>query len=156
MCDVKAKAGVLLVGAVMMLAGCVTRPLGPTVAVFPSPSKPFEVFQDDQAICENYADHQIAGGAEAANNRAIGATVLGTALGAAVGAATGSGRGTAAGAAIGGVAGTGVGAGIASRSQYALQQRYNIAYSQCMYAKGNQVAGFSAPLAPPPLPPPRG
>jgi len=155
MVEVKAKAGIFLVGGFMLLAGCVAPPLGPTVAVLPSPNKPFTVFQDDQVGCEDYADRQIAGGAEAASDRAVGAAVLGTALGTAVGAATGRGRGAAAGAAFGGVVGTGVGAGIAGRSQYELQQRYNIAYSQCMYAKGNQVPGFTR-AAPPPPPPPQG
>jgi hypothetical protein len=36
---------------------------------------------------------------------------------------------------------------------YALQRRYDTAYEQCMYAKGNQIPGFApyyAPAAPPP------
>jgi hypothetical protein len=36
----------------------------------------------------------------------------------------------------------------------ALQQWYDMAYLQCMYAKGNRVPGvMSAPLPPPPFPP---
>jgi hypothetical protein len=34
------------------------------------------------------------------------------------------------------------------------QQRYDLAYGQCMYAKGNQVPGFAAPTTSPPPPPP--
>ena len=45
-------------------------------------------------------------------------------------------------------------AGPANNAQGSLQQRYDVAYSQCMYAKGNQVPGFAAPGAPPPPPPP--
>ena len=31
-----------------------------------------------------------------------------------------------------------------------LQQRYHIACSQCMYARGNQVPGMHPPITPPP------
>ena len=34
-----------------------------------------------------------------------------------------------------------------------LQQRYDLAYSQCMYSRGNQVPGFQPSYAPPPPPP---
>jgi hypothetical protein len=37
-----------------------------------------------------------------------------------------------------------VGANETARGQYGLQQRYNIAYAQCMYSRGNQVAGYQA------------
>src|ERR1700687_5594009 len=107
MYEATAETGILVIGAITLLAGCVTRPLGPTVGVMPSPNKPFVVFQDDQAVCEHYADQQVTGGADAANNRAVGAVAIGTVLGTAVGAATGSGRGTAAGAATGAIIGTG-------------------------------------------------
>jgi hypothetical protein len=39
-----------------------------------------------------------------------------------------------------------------------VQQRYDVAYSQCMYSRGNQVPGYVQPpppaYAPPPPPPP--
>jgi hypothetical protein len=148
---------VLALGSVLMLAACATRPVGPMVRVLPAPYKPFEVFQRDHYECEQWADDQIAGRAEAANNRAVGAAVVGTALGAALGAAAGGGRGAGIGAAAGAVAGTAVGADRSQRSGYSLQRQYDIAYSQCMYARGNQVPGY-APLnnGPPPPPPPRG
>ena len=41
--------------------------------------------------------------------------------------------------------GTAIGAGPASQAQYSLQDRYNLAYAQCMYAKGNQVPGYLPP-----------
>jgi hypothetical protein len=63
------------------------------------------------------------------------------------------------GAAIG--AGTGLlfgGAANANASGYSsaqLQRQYDVAYLQCMYARGNQVPGYaSAPAVPPPPPPP--
>jgi hypothetical protein len=42
------------------------------------------------------------------------------------------------------------------RSRMSQQQRYNAAFEQCMYSKGNQVPGYYAPPAysPPPPPPP--
>ena len=135
--------------AVVLLAGCATRPVGPTVAVYPSPNKPFEVFQRDQFECGQYASSTVAGGEQAVNNNAIGATVVGSALGLALGAATGSGRVATEGAVAGGVVGAAVGANETARGQFGLQQRYNIAYSQCMYSRGNQVAGYR-PYGPPP------
>ncbi|MDE2475713.1 MAG: glycine zipper family protein [Alphaproteobacteria bacterium] len=138
--------------AIVMLAGCATRPLGPTVQVFPSPNKPFDVFQRDQFECGQYASAQVAGGAEAVNNNAVATTAVGTVLGLALGAATGSGRVATAGAVTGGVIGGAIGANETARGQAGLQGRYNIAYSQCMYSRGNQVPGF-AYAAPPPPPP---
>lgn len=144
--------------ALVLLAGCATRPLGPTVAVYPSPNKPFDVFQRDQFECGQYASSTVAGGAQAVNNNAVGATVVGSALGLALGAATGSGRAATVGAVAGGAVGAAVGADQTARGQAGLQQRYNIAYSQCMYSRGNQVAGYQG-YAPPPgyyPPPPAG
>jgi hypothetical protein len=138
----------------LMLAGCATTPMGPTVRVMPGPYKPFEVFQRDNFECLQYADVQVAGGAEAANNRAVGAAVIGTGLGLALGAATGDGSAATAGAVAGGAAGATIGAGMSDSANYSLQRRYDIAYAQCMYAKGNQVPGFARPRAVPPPPPP--
>ena len=106
----------------LMLAGCAMAPLGPTVRVMPGPYKPFEVFQRDQFECTQYADSMVAGQAEVANNRALGATVVG---------AAGS-----------------------DEANYPIQRRYDIAYAQCMYSKGNQVPGYARPRSLPPPPPP--
>lgn len=138
--------------AVLLLAGCATRPLGPTVQVFPAAYKPFDVFQRDQYECRQFASSETAGGAEAINNRAVGATAVGTALGLALGAATGNGRAATTGAVAGGVIGAAVGANETERGEFALQRRYNIAYAQCMYSRGNQVQGYQAYAAPPPPP----
>ena len=141
----------------VLLGGCVSQPMGPSIAVMPAPNKPFEVFQQDQGVCTQYADQQVAGGAQAANGNAVGTAVITTILGAGLGAAVGGGSGAAIGAASGAVAGTALGAGPAGADQYGLQQRYDIAYAQCMYAKGNQVPGYyyppSATSFPPPPPP---
>lgn len=143
-----------MLAAGLLLTGCATTPTGPMVRVMPAPNKPFEVFAQEQTDCEHYASDQVAGGAQAANNRALGATALGAVLGLGVGAATGSGRAATVGAATGGAIGAAVGANQSSYAGYSLQRRYDIAYSQCMYAKGNYVPGMMA-AAPPPPPPPR-
>ncbi|MCC7276169.1 MAG: glycine zipper family protein [Alphaproteobacteria bacterium] len=139
--------------AAALLAGCVTPPQGPQIAVMPPPYKPFAVFQEDQAICAQYAQSTVAGGAEAANNRQVGTAVVGTVLGAGVGAIVSGGRGAAIGAGTGAVVGTAVGSGPAANAQYGLQRRYDIAYGQCMYSRGNQVPGYPAVNSVPPPPP---
>ncbi len=144
--------------ALLLLDACVTQPMGPTVQVMPAPGKPFDVFQQDQAVCKQYADQQTAGGAQQANNQQVLAAGVGTVLGAGLGAAVGGGRGAAIGAGAGAVTGTAYGAGPAQYAQMSLQQRYDAAYSQCMYAHGNQVPGYYPPAPPPPgyAPPPPG
>ncbi len=144
------------VSLAILLAGCVQQPMGPRVAVMPAPNKPFEVFQQDQAVCTNWANQQTAGQAQDANNRAVGTAVIGTILGAGLGAAIGGGSGAAIGAASGALGGTALASGPAGAAQYDLQQRYDVAYSQCMYSKGNQVPGYRYNSALPPPPPPQG
>jgi len=139
-------------GAILLVAGCVTPPMGPTIPVMPAPNKPFSVFQRDQAGCMDYASRQVAGEAQAANNQQVLTGVAGTVLGAGLGAAVGGGRGAAIGASEGAIAGTVVGAGGAQQAQMSLQQRYDLGYAQCMYAAGNQVPGFAPAYAPPPPP----
>ena len=150
--------------AASLLAACATEPMGPTVQVLPAQNKPFEVFQQDQAVCKQYASQQVAGQADAANNRGVGAAVLTTALGAGLGAAIGGGHGAAIGAAGGGLVGADVGANQSGSADRSIQHQYNMAYSQCMYSKGDQVVNnqparvyYAAPppvyyQAPPPPP----
>ncbi len=159
---VKATA-VASIAMLMALSACVQAPMGPTVAVMPGPNKPFEAFNEDQAICRQFAEQQI-GGAQQAQNTATNQTLIGagvgTLLGAGLGAAVGGGRGAAIGAAAGAVGGTAVGASQAQNTNMTVQQRYDIAYEQCMYSRGNQVPGYVQPApayaAPPPPPPPPG
>jgi len=155
---------VLLLFALVMLSGCATMPTGPMVPVLPGPGKPFEVFQADDYACRQWAQQQIGGASpsQTANqNLATRATVgalAGAAMGAAIGAATGN---VAAGAAIGGGAGplggTAMGSNAGAASEYQLQRRYDMAYQQCMYAKGNQIPGVvrrpTRSYVPPPPPP---
>lgn len=146
------------VAVLMSVSACVEAPMGPTVAVMPGPNKPFSAFQEDQAVCRQFAEQQV-GGAQAAQNTATNQTLLGagigTLLGAGLGAAIGGGRGAAIGAGAGAIGGTAVGASQAQGTEMSVQRRYDIAYQQCMYSRGNQVPGYVAPAsaAPPPPPP---
>jgi len=126
---------------VLLLSACAAPPMGPRVAVMPPPNKPFDVFQQDDYACRGYAQQQVGGQAQAANNQAVGSALLGTVLGAGLGAAVGGGRGAAIGAAGGAVAGTAVGANQSQYAQGGIQRQYDVAYQQCMYSKGNQVGG---------------
>ena len=130
--------------SLVALSACATTPTGPMVRVMPGPDKPFEVFVQDQNECKAYASSQVSGEAERENNRAVGTAALTAAIGAALGAAVshnaGAGAGT--GAAVGAATGTAIGAGNSNEANYSIQRRYDIAYQQCMYAKGNQVPGY--------------
>jgi hypothetical protein len=154
----KIRTALLMTVTAGLIAGCVTPPMGPTVPVMPGQGKSLEAFQQDEAVCENYASQRTAGQAEAANNKAITEGVLGTALGAGLGAAIGGGRGAAIGAGSGAVVGTAVGANTSDWAQMSIQQRYDFAYAQCMQTKGDQVPNMGPrhPRRYPPPPPPPG
>ena len=161
-----------LATVILIVTGCVSMPSGPIVMVLPGTGLSFEQFRNDDAICQQYASFQVGGitTKQAGINSGVTSAVVGTALGAAAGGAIGGGGGAAIGAGSGLVAGSLVGTGIASNSMYSVQQRFDVAYIQCMYAKGHQVpvsGQFSgatphqsmtpAPNIPPPppgLPPP--
>ena len=133
----------------LVISGCATMPSGPSVMVLPPPGKSFEQFQTEDAVCRQWASQQIGlGPQEAANQNTAQGAVIGTAVGAGLGAAIGSVSGSAgAGAAIGAASGLliGASAGAENGRVYGLQaqRRYDIAYMQCMYAKGNNVPGMT-------------
>ena len=152
------------------LLGCATIPNGPSVMSLPGTGKSFDQFRIDDAVCRQFAYEQVGGvtGQQASQNSAVSSAVVGTALGAAAGAAIGSasgqmGAGAAIGAGSGLILGSAAGSGYAARSSYNVQRRYDNAYLQCMYAKGNRIpvyGGFTAParsapggwVSPPPPP----
>lgn len=139
----------------LLAAGCASQPTAPTVRVLPGPNKPFQVFQEEDAYCRQYASAQVAGDADKANNDTLLDTGIGAVGGAALGAVIGGGRGAAVGAGLGAGGGAAVGAGNGDRKQWSAQQRYNYGYEQCMYSKGNQIPGtYYVPQAAPPPPPP--
>ena len=124
----------------------VPPPRGPTVMALPPQGKSLTVFQQDDQQCRNHAAAAIGfvEPGQAGTQAAVGSAAVGTVLGAAAGAAIGAAAGNAgAGAAIGGatglVGGTAVGANNAAASEFDLQTRYNISYTQCMYSLGNTV-----------------
>jgi hypothetical protein len=145
-----------LAAGAILLAACAQIPNGPSVAVMPPPGKPFDLFVADDQLCRNYATQSIGGtnASQSAAASAVTSAAIGTALGAAVGLAAGGGSGAGTGAAIGAVGGTVVGMGQADVSRGAVQRRYDIAYQQCMYSRGNLLPGQSAggyrSLPPPP------
>ncbi len=149
---------------ILTVSGCATVPTGPSVSVMPGYGKSFEQFQADDAVCRQWAGRQIGQSTQQTINQntaggaAVG-TIIGAGLGAAIGAASGNaGTGAAIGAGSGLLLGTASGANAGRAYGYQAQRQYDIAYTQCMYAKGNQVPGVMAPARrystmPPPPPP---
>jgi hypothetical protein len=153
--------GISVVLVAALAAGCATVPAGPSVAVMPGSAKSFEQFQADDGACRQWAEGQAGDASRTfAENTTLGAvigTLVGAGLGAAIGAAAGNpGAGAAIGAGVGVVGGTASGANAGYYAGATVQQRYDAAYQQCMYAKGNQIPGARSVrrVAPPPPPPP--
>lgn len=156
----------LSAAASLLLAGCASVPSGPDVMALPGMGKNFEEFRVDDLLCRDFAFQQIGGRAreQAANEAALSSAAVGTAVGAIAGAAIGGRDGAGVGAGMGLIVGGTSGAGTAQSSVYGSQRRYDIAYVQCMYAKGHRVPvsgtytpGYTAaPTAMPPPPPPTG
>lgn len=157
---------------VYIVAGCAARdPAGPTVMVLPAKGEDFAVFQQHDTSCRQYAAEQTGRSpAQAGVARVLTGALVGTGLGAATGALIGSvsghaGGGTAIGAGAGLLAGSLLGSAHGRSAANATQNRYNIAYTQCMVGNGENIAPPVAPVAyapaasvvylPPPLPYPK-
>jgi len=165
----RAAAGGLLAALAalaLLAAGCATVPTGPSVLVLPGDSKDFDTFTVDDAICRDWAASRLGiDPGTAAADAGVRSAAIGTGVGAAAGAAIGAASGEAAeGAAIGAgtglLAGSAYGLGYGREAGWDAQERYDGAYLQCMYAKGNQVPMApgavptqAAPRATPPPPP---
>jgi hypothetical protein len=154
--------------ALLALGACVTLPSGPSMMSLPGTGKSFDQFRADDFECRQYANTQVGGTttAQAASGSGVGAAVIGTAVGAAAGALIDGSSGAGVGAGVGLLTGALIGSSTANASAYTLQHRYDIGYTQCMYAKGNKVpvSGRFASAAerpaprrytPPPPPSPR-
>jgi len=130
-----------------VIVGCATVPTGPSVMVLPPEGKPFEQFMAEDAICRQWAGRRIGlNPQETVNQNTTTGAVVGTVIGAGLGAAMGStsgdmGAGAAIGAASGLLIGTSAGADAGRVYGWEAQHRYDIAYMQCMYAKGNRIPG---------------
>ena len=148
------------VAVLFMLSACATIPNGPSVMVMPGTGKSFDQFRADDAYCRQFASNQIGG--TTANQNAIDSglksAAVGTAIGALAGAAMGGSHGAGVGAGVGLLAGSAAGAGAGQASGYTAQRRYDNAYIQCMYAKGDRVPVSGQLTSAPPhqaiLPPP--
>ena len=141
---------------VVAMVGCASTPVGPSLTVMPAPGKPFDVFQKDDQECRAYAQGSLNTTADDAAALSTAKTaVVGAALGALAGAVAGGGshKGAGTGAAIGMVGGAAVGATQGNDTGKEIQRRYDIAYQQCMYSKGNQVPGYSIQKPVQPTPP---
>jgi len=142
--------------AIIGLSACTTLPQGPTVQVMPAPGKPFEVFTQEDQQCRAYAASSSGTTSnDASVNNMAGSMALGTVVGAAAGALMGGHQGAGVGAGVGLLAGTAAGSGQSGYAGRDAQYRYNLAYEQCMYAKGNQVPGRSYMSPSTSYPPPR-
>ena len=128
-----ALAGTLVLGA------CAETPMGPTVPVMPGPNTSFSQFQNDQAVCRNFAGQAVQDQAQGANLRGLGTAALGTALGAGLGGAIGGGRGAGIGAAGGALGGAGLAARNTTNANVSIQAQYNNAFASCMFSLGNAV-----------------
>jgi hypothetical protein len=159
------KRTILCLGVLAFIAGCATPPpTGPSVMVLPGSGKSFDQFRFDDNECRQYSSQSIGGTtvADAQSNSAVKSAAVGTAIGAAAGGLMGGRSGAGVGAGIGLAGGALAGTGESQASGYTLQQRYDHAYQQCMYAKGHQIP-MAARYAPrqqarqiPPPPPPSG
>lgn len=153
---------------VALLAACaVTVPPParvPTVSVMPGKRQSFETFLLDEQRCRRHAASQgghVAGGSVLANS-----VVAGVLTGAAAGALLGGHRQAAAnGAAAGLLAGVVSGQQASQDDEARQQYQYNLAYQQCMVAKGHIAetassaawrSGHAPPwyVVPAPAPPP--
>jgi hypothetical protein len=169
----KLRKAIIAMPAALVIGACATvPPAGPGVMALPGTASSFDQFRRDDLMCRQYAADSVGNmtPAQAATDSAVRSTVTGAAVGAAagavIGAATGDpGTGAAVGAGTGAIVGAASGAGAYSVAADNIQERYDIAYVQCMYANGHQVplpANYtaaprpvsSAPPPPPPGPPP--
>ncbi len=151
---------ILAVALLGALAACASIPNGPSVAVMPAPGKSFEQFNAEDNVCRQFAQNSIGTSAsQAATDSEVKSIAVGTAIGAVAGVLGGGGHQSAgSGAAVGMLGGAAIGSGEAQYSGREAQRRYDIAYEQCMYAKGNQLPQASAYrprviYAQPPAPP---
>lgn len=172
--------------APLLLTACISIPDGPSVTSLPGRGKNFDQFRAEDLDCRQYATNAIGGTSPnaAQTESAVKSGAVGAAVGGLAGAAIGGHHDAAAGAGVGLLMGAMAGSAAAASSGYDLQRRYDSAYVQCMYAKGNQVpmaaprrpaeyrrgyyppspvvdyppppGGYEAAQAPPPPPPSRG
>ena len=142
------RSGLLLFAvALLALPACVSLPNGPDITVIPGTGKSFESFRDDDSICRRFGAESSGGTTpdQSGSRSAIKSAITGAVVGAAAGVAIGGGQGAAIGAGSGLLLGSAAGASANVFASATMQGRYDTAYMQCMYTKGNRVP-VSGPL----------
>jgi len=142
--------------ALLVLGACTTLPSGPSMLALPGTGKTFDQFRADDASCRQYAQLQMNGmsAEQAAVDSGLRSAALGTLLGAVAGAAINGGHGAGVGAGVGAALGGLSGVSSGNAASYGTQQRYDFAYTQCMYAQGHRVPVSGRFTSAPSLPPP--
>lgn len=137
--DLIAKSVVII--PLMAVFGCAALPSGPSVMVLPGSAKTFDQFRADDSLCRQFAQAQIGGtdANQASTEAGVRSATIGTVLGAVAGALVGGHHGAGVGAGTGLLVGAVAGGGAAQTSAIGTQQRYDNAYAQCMFAKGERV-----------------
>jgi hypothetical protein len=107
---------VMAAAQIMILAGCVPAVMAPSVIATPGPGKLPADLASDHIACAAQANQQMAPAVQAANNQVTG-TALQNLL-------TGTGNDAVA---------------VNTQATATVQQQYDIAYSACMYARGDNV-----------------
>jgi hypothetical protein len=135
-----------LCGLLGMAACAPPLPSGPSLMALPGQGKDFQVFQQEDFACRQFAAARTgnANPSQVATQSAVGGAAVGTIVGAAAGALIGAAAGNpGAGAAIGAGSGLLVGSAAGANNAYAsaggVQSTYDMAYAQCMFAYGNTV-----------------
>ena len=150
----KNTATLAVAGALALsLGGCAsTGPAAPTVSVMPAKGKSYETFMRDDDFCQMNAQRMVGyeSPGAASKSSAVPSAAVGTPQGALAGAAIGSssanmGKGAAIGAGSGLVLGSLIGAGQGREAGGNVQARFDMAYAQCMSARGHDVIGNMRP-----------
>ncbi|WP_297490088.1 glycine zipper family protein [Acidocella sp.] len=154
----------------LTLGACtVAPPSGPSVVAMPGQGRSFSQFQQDDATCRDYAQSKMPDAgqvAQTSQQNSAATAAAGTLIGAAAGAALGSlsgnvGAGAGVGAGLGLLGGASVAGNNTQAGADSLQERYDVAYAQCMVGHGESIQqpegqGYGPPqgyYAPPPPPP---
>lgn len=137
-------AFVTVVAAFLALAHTASAQYAPSIPASPGPGKPYQVFQQDDYTCQQWANQQVAYAQQQANNN-VGAGVVGGAIGGAIlGGILGGGRGAAIGAGAGAVTGGVAGSADAQAAAAYGQDRFDALYQQCMVGRGDAI-GYQPP-----------
>ena len=127
---------VLVVFVAVSVVAC--TPKYPLTTVLPGPQTNFTAFKAQDEACRSWAAERTHLNAAKITLGTVGGTALGAAVGVGVGALTANPHVLINGTIGGGVGAIGGGA-LASRNTMSVHNQYDRAYTQCMYAQGNQI-----------------